>query len=432
MGAGASAHPSEAAFASSLREDGASPGKLDAAKMKSDRTAMFRRFKKVYEANKLEKDDEEMTELMDAEVKAQSAWVSLSRGLDQIRHERRVLGAIVNADVESPAPIAALPAEPPAGDAAPEPTEEEMQGHRERCQMLVRQMSRQAGFNFVVATDGSKGAHLAFLGAMALRKGEGCVQMLHIADPSVEVKDLDFEKQPENIRQRYEIELVPKISQERYKWTLLWKPDKYDIKQTIVAAMNQVEQHVVDQFDYGSFFVCGWVQEDGAIEGAPPSVLGSSTDLCLRQMGMPVVIMKHALAPKERTFVVCMDRGPVAAWKAYALTTQIMKANDKLVLLKIYEPDVEVTLSADEQIPALRAKFEDDIESRGINGQFTMLDNAPGTPKVETMIEWVKDNLPDFVVLCPRPDLTLANRGVSFAEKAVHDLSKTNFILIKY
>ena len=149
-------------------------------------------------------------------------------------------------------------------------------------------------------------------------------------------------------------------------------------------------------------------------------------------MSMPVVIMKRALAPKERTFVVCMDRGPVAAWKAYALTTQIMKANDKLVLLKIYEPDVEVTLSADEQIPALRAKFEDDIESRGINGQFTMLDNAPGTPKVETMIEWVKDNLPDFVVLCPRPDLTLANRGVSFAEKAVHDLSKTNFILIKY
>ena len=177
-----------------------------------------------------------------------------------------------------------------------------MEDHRARCRMLVRQMSRQSGFNFIVATDGSAGAHLAFLGAMALRKGEGCVQMLHIADPSVETKDLKPERQPENIRQRYEIELVPKISKERYKWTLLWKPDKYDIKQTIVAATNQMEQHIVDQFDYGAFFVCGWVQEDSSKEGAPPSVLGSSTDLCLRQMSMPVVIMKRPLAPKERTF----------------------------------------------------------------------------------------------------------------------------------
>ena len=214
MGAGASAHPSDAAFADSLRESGSS-GKLDAAQAKSERTAMFRRFKKVYEANKVEKDDEELTELMDSELKAQSAWVSLSRGLDQIRNERRVLGAIVNADAESPAPIAALPAEPPAGDDAPEPTEAAMEGHRARCRMLVRQMSRQSGFNFIVATDGSAGAHLAFLGAMALRKGEGCVQMLHIADPSVETKDLKPERQPENIRQRYEIELVPKISKER-------------------------------------------------------------------------------------------------------------------------------------------------------------------------------------------------------------------------
>ena len=34
----------------------------------------------------------------------------------------------------------------------------------------MRKMSRQAGYNFIVGTDGSKGAHLAFLGAMALRR----------------------------------------------------------------------------------------------------------------------------------------------------------------------------------------------------------------------------------------------------------------------
>ena len=109
-----------------------------------------------------------------------------------------------------------------------------------------------------------------------------------------------------------------------------------------------------------------------------------------------------------------------------------MKANDKLVLLKVFEADVEAGLPADEQVPAVRAKFEDDIESRGLNGQFTLLEPEPGVANVEAVIAWVKDAAPDFCVLCPRPDLSLANRGVSFAEKAVHDLSKTNFILIKY
>ena len=174
------------------------------------------------------------------------------------------------------------------------------------------------------------------------------------------------------------------------------------------------------------------MREDGSKEGAPPSVLGSSTDLCLRQMSMPVVIMKRPLAPKERTFVVCLDQALVASWKAYHLIAQVMKANDKLVLLKVFEADVEAGLPADEQVPAMRAKFEDDIESRGLNGQFTLLEPEPGVANVEAMIAWVKDAAPDFCVLCPRPDLTLANRGVSFAEKAVHDLSKTNFILIKY
>ena len=52
-----------------------------------------------------------------------------------------------------------------------------MEEKRERCRQLVRKMSRQAGYNFIVGTDGSKGAHLAFLGAVALRKGSGDVHM---------------------------------------------------------------------------------------------------------------------------------------------------------------------------------------------------------------------------------------------------------------
>ena len=52
-----------------------------------------------------------------------------------------------------------------------------MEEKRERCRQLVRKMSRQAGYNFIVWTDGSKGAHLAFLGAVALRKGSGDVHM---------------------------------------------------------------------------------------------------------------------------------------------------------------------------------------------------------------------------------------------------------------
>ena len=65
------------------------------------------------------------------------------------------------------------------------------------------------------------------------------MQMLHVADPDVAISSLKPENQPENIRQRYEIELIPKISKDRFRWTLLYKPPHYDIKGTITASSAQ-------------------------------------------------------------------------------------------------------------------------------------------------------------------------------------------------
>ena len=72
----------------------------------------------------------------------------------------------------APAPVAEAPAAAPeeAADPAAAAEAAAFEAKRERCRKLVRKMARQAGHHFIVGTDGSKGAHLAFLGAMALRK----------------------------------------------------------------------------------------------------------------------------------------------------------------------------------------------------------------------------------------------------------------------
>ena len=71
-------------------------------------------------------------------------------------------------------------------------------------------------------------------------QGEGHVQILHVADPSRPVSELRPERRPDAIRQRYEIELVPRVSADRYKFTCVDKPARLDIKQTILATINRV------------------------------------------------------------------------------------------------------------------------------------------------------------------------------------------------
>lgn len=53
-----------------------------------------------------------------------------------------------------------------------------------------------------------------------------------------------------------------------------------------------------------------------------------------------------------------------------------MKGNDRMSLVKVVDPEAEAKLPSHEQTPTLRAELEGDIDSRGIDASFTLLDKV--------------------------------------------------------
>ena len=100
-----------------------------------------------------------------------------------------------------------------------------------------------------------------------------------------------------------------------------------------------------------SFFVCGFVgrkSEDGSAE-----IMGSTTDLALRSICVPCLIVKQAISKQERTFVLMTD-GTERCFNAYLVIQTLMRPRDRLKVVHFYEEDLQEKLIQDLQMPSIK------------------------------------------------------------------------------
>lgn len=317
--------------------------------------------------------------------------------------------------------------------------EEWLQEARARARALTQTLRQSEGgfLDFIVGTDGSPGAHLAFLGACALRRGAGNVHVWHVCDPAVAQSSLRFDCQHANIQRRYEAELAPRVASGSHTFRVIEKPRAATVKSTICGAVDALESKMVSGGGVarGAFFVCGVVPRGAS--GGSPSVLGSCADLTLRAVRLPVVLVQRAPRGGDtpREWLVLIGRAPDDARDALAVVAQLARRGDALEMLCVRDPADDAESLSLANFDDRRARLEEDIAATapGVATKFTV---APrdGTRTVPTQLcGFVREREPDFVVMIPRADQGLIEHGAhSVTEQVVRDCSNTNFILIKH
>lgn len=262
------------------------------------------------------------------------------------------------------------------------------------CTDAVLSTIQRATQSMFIGVDGSDNCDVALEVALALRKGEDEVHLVHVGNNDT--------KKWESMKGTYEAKLLSIMLPSKYSLKLLAKSGS--IREAIVMEVNSSPS--------ASMFVCGFIRaglEHGA--SAEAETIGSHEDLSMRDIHVPSLIVKNRLQnPQERYFVL-LTNGSEACWRGYLLTTVLMRPRDSIVVAHFYNQDQE-SLDSPLKVTNIKERYGRDMLDRGINGSFFAIPRDVanyGQNKfkvaLEQISEFLKDHSPDFLVICPRPSI---------------------------
>ena len=262
------------------------------------------------------------------------------------------------------------------------------------CSTRVIAGIERATRSMYVGVDGSDNCSVALNVALSLRKGDDQIHLCHVNAGT---------SNWESMRSEYEAKMLSIMLPSKYSIELL--PMKNSIRETIVTKVNSSE--------LSSMFVCGFIRaglETGNNEEA--ETIGTSEDLSMRDMHVPSLIVKRPIANNESRYFVCLTNGSESCWRGYLLATRLMKPRDEIIVAHFYKPGAREQAELDEnlKIDNVKARYEGDIKDRGLHGRFEGIQrvDAPDNAfkvALGQISEFLKDNSPDFLVICPRPNL---------------------------
>jgi len=308
---------------------------------------------------------------------------------------------------------------------------------QQACRKFMERLMLRNSHTYVVAVDGSEASHRCLEVGLILRKGFDRLQVLHFysSDKTVHLPE---NLKPAALEASYANELQKCLEPNQYSLQFLER-DNMSARTAIFTYINNYNAASLDSsdgpndLDLGpSFLLVGVLGSEGPDDN--PKILGSLTDLALRCITIPTIVVKKSpsMSKKERTFVLCTDSSD-RAFNAYSIIQTVARARDKLVLLYIsgaagaLEEDTEDGEVIDEKGAQLRLRYELDMDDRGTtNGEFVVIQRELGKTVPEMIIEQCIDRDADFVVLAPHPK----NRISSVTEAIIRDGS-FNLIICK-
>eukprot|EP00638_Chattonella_subsalsa_P003563 CAMPEP_0117746780 /NCGR_PEP_ID=MMETSP0947-20121206/8141_1 /TAXON_ID=44440 /ORGANISM="Chattonella subsalsa, Strain CCMP2191" /LENGTH=458 /DNA_ID=CAMNT_0005564151 /DNA_START=276 /DNA_END=1652 /DNA_ORIENTATION=- len=367
------------------------------------------------------------------------------------------LSSFADADGLSPVPHGKSLARSASGNSMPrtprtwtraESTQDLLQV-QEACRTFMQRLALRTSHTYCVAIDGSEASNNCLKVGLMLQKGFDRLCVIHFYDPD-KTASLPENLQPDALKQRYSEELASSpLSESQYSIQFLERSD-IPPRTAMCHYINSdqgMEPTMVENadgsysYDLGpSFLLVGCVGTRGPDDS--PKVLGSVTDLALRSVTIPTIVVKKApdVSKDQRVFVICID-GSDRAFNAYSITQTISRPRDKLILLYISsgagagslaeteegEEEEEVERGPD-QGESLKAQYEKHMDALGIaNGSFVIMHRELGKSIPEMIIAHCNEMAADFVVLSPHPK----NRISSVTEAIIRD-GPSNMIICKH
>jgi hypothetical protein len=278
------------------------------------------------------------------------------------------------------------------------------------------------GNMFVCAVDGTEAGDLAFDAVKCLMKKKDHVCMFHAYnEPTAETR---VAMRPENIKERYANELLGMYGPKRYSF--IWENRRGSDVKSIISKLSVMYAKLANGAS-PDFLVMGYTGSRGITKKSGATTAGSVSNFAMRNIHMPIIIIKNEIVPGPKSYVMAVDGTEVSATGLDILFT-LIKPQDSLTIVHVTE--VKIDKLGNSTIDNVTDQYEKELEDNAptTNVTFKAILMADGKTVAELIQEQVEEIGPDFFALAPRanPD----NMLTSLTEQMIVSV-KSNIVLCK-
>lgn len=278
--------------------------------------------------------------------------------------------------------------------------------------------------SFLCAVDGSSFSDLAFDCTNSLVKKNDHITLLHIYSNN----DIGH-NDPERLKQKYENKLTGLYLPSKY--SLLWYNNDSDSK-TVKSLLTNISEGKVGGCNPDVLVIgfSGWrFHNHSSVRSKAIQTLGSTTDFCLRNIKLPMVIVKTESRPGANNFVMAVNHSNASKCGLDILYT-FLGPKDTLTVVNVYDDAMDEL--GNDKYNSLKEYYTKELHSHcpTINAKFQGIMRSGYTSIVKTLKDYLEnmENPVDFVVIAPRARDD--NSITSFTEQALLEID-SNIILCK-
>lgn len=267
---------------------------------------------------------------------------------------------------------------------------------------------------FMVSVDGSEAADCAFKCALHLRRKNDNLVLFHTYKPGAKMESLPPSYRCEGVRLRYQTALEETIPASNYHLCFVERTATETVRGVLTdmvklcrdpnpspKTISLFGRHVPD------YLVIGFSGRKNEMENCR-SFMGSSTDMALRTVPIPIIIAKRECPRENKTYTYAVDGKSKSKEGLDVLLTLVMP-RDTLIIIHVVDSNLDPIAEA--EVEVTKRYYEEELRRAGpVSSRFMLLVRETGVPLLDCLVEYVNNEInPDFLVLAPRAKKQMAS-----------------------
>ena len=313
---------------------------------------------------------------------------------------------------------------------------EAMEQHTARKDSLilktrVENFESRNNVNYMLGADGSEGSELCVNVVLKIRKKMDTLKVFHSFTNAAQ-DELPSDKKEERVKEALSIKMLDKLhDQGLYKFISERRSDDEKVKDHISRKLAQLQ---VRQ-DAPDIWACGYSGHTNKHQNLShePSIMGSTKDLTLATIKMPILIVKKDIPEKKRTWIVAVG-GQKHSHMALDMAVTLARPRDRIVVIHAYSAHNDGIYAADRTLETLEREYTEELEVRASEDScYKLLETQEGKNAAETIVDFVNEDneiVGDFLVIAPRQNET-NQCTVSSLTLMLIQQTKMNMVVVK-
>jgi hypothetical protein len=264
---------------------------------------------------------------------------------------------------------------------------------------------------FMVCVDGTTPGDNAFKVAMAMRRRIDNICLFHSYEEGTQ-STLGTNLKSEVIKTKYENILIGALPTQNYSLRFTARHDGDPVRKHLVDLIHDILKS--EKTDEGSqhfgglvpdFLVIGYTGKKN--EASERMVMGAATDVAMRSVPMPVIMVKTDMADGPKKFLLFVDNSPHSQ-TGLEILLAIVGARDTIVCLHLHKQITQMDHEEMEAMGTTKKYFAEELSRYAPEGSKFEAQELSSEMDMTTSKQMVQiadeDIAPDFLVLCPHAE----------------------------